>query len=569
MIKFKENKNLVLAIFISIIIFLSLLRLYIGSNLQLWFVTTAQCDDLLMLDYSILTDHFTHWNYNSLVKDMSYSIFLAFVKFSTIPYSVWLSVLWIISALLVAYAIYKFLTKNKIAILLSFVFILFAPIGFDIATGLRIYRHAIMPPATLICLTSLFIFLNYTFKGFNWTTVIWGIFSGLAFSFNYYIKEDGVMFLPILIITVLCVIIVNLYKSNKKTILDNVKIIAVCLLPLIIFAGTTVAYEQVNNHYFGISKINTRTDGELGEFYHILLKIDDKNKTSEILVPPSTIEKAFNASPTLKSHPELFNQWMKTPWAGGDLYTNNLAGDIIAWSLRISLSQAGLFNSEIEADNFFKQVNTELNQALDNGTLQKSDKIFITDSLNGKDINEIYSLKTAIINGLNINLFYEYVRATQKPVDNGVDISSQLVSNDRVNFAESIVNEEIPTNNELTNTEKSAIHFAELDIFAYHYSSYIIVLLTVLGFFALFISQIKNRFKDRQLNLLLLYEIMLLGTFLVQIFAIAWFTSWINQPTIDRMEYYTSGCQAIFALFETLAIIGGFVVFQKRRGSLL
>ncbi len=568
MIKFKENKNLVLAIFISIIIFLSLLRLYIGSNLQLWFVTTAQCDDLLMLDYSILTDHFTHWNYNSLVKDMSYSIFLAFVKFSTIPYSVWLSVLWIISALLVAYAIYKFLTKNKIAILLSFVFILFAPIGFDIATGLRIYRHAIMPPATLICLTSLFIFLNYTFKGFNWTTVIWGIFSGLAFSFNYYIKEDGVMFLPILIITVLCVIIVNLYKSNKKTILDNVKIIAVCLLPLIIFAGTTVAYEQVNNHYFGISKINTRTDGELGEFYHILLKIDDKNKTSEILVPPSTIEKAFNASPTLKSHPELFNQWMKTPWAGGDLYTNNLAGDIIAWSLRISLSQAGLFNSEIEADNFFKQVNTELNQALDNGTLQKSDKIFITDSLNGKDINEIYSLKTAIINGLNINLFYEYVRATQKPVDNGVDISSQLVSNDRVNFAESIVNEEIPTNNELTNTEKSAIHFAELDIFAYHYSSYIIVLLTVLGFFALFISQIKNRFKDRQLNLLLLYEIMLLGTFLVQIFAIAWFTSWINQPTIDRMEYYTSGCQAIFALFETLAIIGGFVVFQKRRGSL-
>lgn len=569
MIKFKENKNLVLAIFISIIIFLSLLRLYIGSNLQLWFVTTAQCDDLLMLDYSILTDHFTHWNYNSLVKDMSYSIFLAFVKFSTIPYSVWLSVLWIISALLVAYAIYKFLTKNKIAILLSFVFILFAPIGFDIATGLRIYRHAIMPPATLICLTSLFIFLNYTFKGFNWTTVIWGIFSGLAFSFNYYIKEDGVMFLPILIITVLCVLIVNLYKSNKKTILDSVKIIAICLLPLIIFAGTTVAYEQVNNHYFGISKINTRTDGELGEFYHILLKIDDENKTSEILVPPSTIEKAFNASPTLKSHPELFNQWMKTPWAGGDLYTNNLAGDIIAWSLRISLSQAGLFNNEIEADNFFKQVNAELNQALDNGTLEKSDKIFITDSLNGKDINEIYSLKTAIINGLNINLFYEYVRATQKPVDNGVDISSQLVSNDRVNFAESIVNEEIPTNNELTNTEKSAIHFAELDILAYHYSSYIIVLLTVLGFFALFISQIKNRFKDRQLNLLLLYEIMLLGTFLVQIFAIAWFTSWINQPTIDRMEYYTSGCQAIFALFETLAIIGGFVVFQKRRGSLL
>lgn len=569
MIKFKENKNLVLVIFISIIIFLSLLRLYIGSNLQLWFVTTAQCDDLLMLDYSILTDHFTHWNYNSLVKDMSYSIFLAFVKFSTIPYSVWLSVLWIISALLVAYAIYKFLTKNKIAILLAFIFILFAPIGFDIATGLRIYRHAIMPPAILICLTSLFIFLNYTFKGFNRTTVIWGIFSGLAFSFNYYIKEDGVMFLPILIITVLCVLIVNLYKSNKKTILDSVKIIAICLLPLIIFAGTTVAYEQVNNHYFGISKINTRTDGELGEFYHILLKIDDENKTSEILVPPSTIEKAFNASPTLKSHPELFNQWMKTPWAGGDLYTNNLAGDIIAWSLRISLSQAGLFNNEIEADNFFKQVNAELNQALDNGTLEKSDKIFITDSLNGKDINEIYSLKTAIINGLNINLFYEYVRATQKPVDNGVDISSQLVSNDRVNFAESIVNEEIPTNNELTNTEKSAIHFAELDILAYHYSSYIIVLLTVLGFFALFISQIKNRFKDRQLNLLLLYEIMLLGTFLVQIFAIAWFTSWINQPTIDRMEYYTSGCQAIFALFETLAIIGGFVVFQKRRGSLL
>lgn len=567
MINFKLNKNKLTIIFILIVGFLSLFRIYVGSNLQLWFVTTAHCDDLLLINYADLVGHFTNWNFESLVKNMSYSLFLSFVKFSGIPYSICLSILWVIAALLVLYVVYKFLTKNKIVLLFSFIFILFAPIGFDIATGLRIYRHAIMAPITLISLTALFIFLNYTLKKFNWITVVWGVIAGFTFSFNYYIKEDGITFLPILIVTVFAALIYNIfktYKSSKKfNIFNFLKIIVACLLPLIVFAGLTIGYEQVNNHYFGVSEINTRSGGELGNFYHNLLKIDDGNKTKEILVPPSTIEKAWNASSTLKSHPELFNHWMHTPWAAGNLYENPLPGDLIMWSLRGTLSDVGLFNNEKSVNEFFKQVNSELEKSFEDGSLNKSDEIFITDSLNGKNMDEISELKTPFIDGLKINLFYEYVRAVQQPVDTEADITSQLVSNDMTRFAESFLNEKIHTNKELHTSQRNAIHFAELDIMVYQYISYIIVLLTIVGFVGLIINQFKNRFKDKNLNMLLIFEIMLIGTFLVQIFAIAWFTSWINQPPIDRMEYYTAGCQGLFALFEILAICGGFKILKK------
>ena len=154
--KINLNSNYIFIIIISLV---SLLRIFIGNNLGLWFFINSIQDDLLLIDYSNLFNHFMNWNILSLTKDISYSLFLYVVNISNIPYTFYLSILWIVCGLLIVYAIYKFLNKNKLLLVLSFIFIVFLPIAFDSSSGTRVYRNAIMAPMIIIMLSMLFIFI--------------------------------------------------------------------------------------------------------------------------------------------------------------------------------------------------------------------------------------------------------------------------------------------------------------------------------------------------------------------------------------------------------------------------
>ena len=113
--------------------------------------------------------------------------------------------------------------------------------------------------------------------------------------------------------------------------------------------------------------INTRTGGEIGEFFHNLLLIDDQNKSDLIWIPLSTVEKAWEVSPTLQKHPELLENWK---------LIFDPHGDSNAWTLRNALNNSGLYNDEKSTSDFFHQVNNEINEAFENGELNKTNKIF-------------------------------------------------------------------------------------------------------------------------------------------------------------------------------------------------
>ena len=74
-----------------------------------------------------------------------------------------------------------------------------------------------------------------------------------------------------------------------------IKYAVICLIPILIFGASTLTYKEINNHYFGIDEINTRTGGEMGEFWENLLKIDDSTKNNTIWVTSTTLEKAWDA----------------------------------------------------------------------------------------------------------------------------------------------------------------------------------------------------------------------------------------------------------------------------------
>ena len=552
-------------IIIAIICLLSIFRIYIGNSFPYWYsLISGQLDELLLIDYAHLGQHFANWNMHSLSKTIGYSIFLKFVNVTGLPYGLVFSILWIFAGIFVIYAVYKYITKNKLVLALIYLFIIFFPNGLDLFISGRIYRNAIIAPFLILFLSSLIIFMNKLFdESKSYSLLIWGIITGLLFTFNYYIKEEGIAILFILI-AVICVALIfkfmKTYKNKNFDLKKSVKFIFLCIIPILIFVGGSFTYSEINHEKFGVYDINTRTEGELGEFFYNLLLIDDSNKSDLVWVPYSTIEKAWAASPTLEKHPELLNNWAHSEWAQGDLKKNNVAGDLIAWSLRDALALSGLYNDEKSTSDFFHTINGELDVAFKNGDLNKSDKIFISKYARGRSLDEIYVLNY---------LFFQLLQTSTLYSDLGKNIHEDdfdslfptltCAERNNVSDVESFLNMHLLTKNEFSQ-DNFSLNFATIDIHFYQLISYVLVFISLAGFILTGINAFSTNLN--KIWLLFIFEILLLITLFAQLFGTCWFCSFLGYGLYIRA--YTSGCQAIFALFEVLTISELFIILKEK-----
>lgn len=537
-------------IILLITISLSGLRLYIGNSMPYWYLLANGLDEILLINNANLGHYFSNWTINTLSKNIGYSIFLKFVNITGIPYGVILSLVWIFAGILVVYGVYKYITKNAICLALIYLFIIFFPTGLDLFISARIYRNAIIAPFLILFLSTLYIYINKIIfnEDFPYTLILWSIFLGLIFTFNYYIKEDGMGILIVFLAGLLLALIFRIKNSikNKKFGLKPVlKTVVLCAIPILIFVGSSFAYSEINYEKFGVHDINTRTDGEIGEFFHNLLLIDDQNKSDSVWVPLSTVEKAWEVSPTLKNHPELLENW-KT------LFDPH--GDSNAWVLRVALANSGLYNDEKSASDFFHKVNNEITEAFDNGNLEKSNKIFISSYAVGRSFNEILSLKDLFFSLLQSSIFYN---------DFGKDIYDYTglhfmyptlmnANESDISSVESFLNMNILTKDEFSQGDNFALNFSKICIHFYQIISIVIVITSIISFILTGIYLILNKLKPEKILLIFLFEIILLGIFVVQLFGVSWFSSFLSY--CEYTIAYSSNCQAIFALFEILSI---------------
>lgn len=563
--QFKNN------ILLLILLLFTGVRVYIGNSFPYWYLLTNQLDDLLLINNAHLGQYFASWNIHTLSKTMGYSLFLKFVNVSGLSYGLILSIVWILAGILVVYALYNSLTKNKFYLALIYLFIIFLPCGLDLFISGRIYRNAIIAPFIILFLSSLFIFMNELISDdFSLRSIfIWGLILGILFTFNYYIKEDGIGILIIFLAGIFVSSIFRLihyFKNEKFNAKQFFKILFLCIIPILIFVGGTLAYSEINHEKFGVYDINTRTEGELGKFFYNLLLIEDENKSDIYWVHFSTIEKAWQGSPTLQSRPDLLNNWAHSGWANGDLKNNSLNGDTIAWSLRDALHVSGLYNDEKSTSDFFAKVNAELDESFSNGTLNKTDKIFISKYATGRSLDEIYSLKDIFIPLLKSSILYKDLGRDIQ--DCRVDIMFPTLTygeKNNVSDVESFLNMHILTKDEY-NPDNLALNLAKMDIQFYQIISYIIVLISFICFIFSGITLVLNNFKPKTLGLLFIFEILLLGTFIVQLFGISWFCSFLHY--CEYTIAYSSNCLAIFALFEVLSIAGVFYIFENKINKL-
>lgn len=542
------------------------LRIWLARLTGVWFPKNQHFDDELMIGYADFYNHFINhteiFNEN-LIKNMGFPVFLNLTGKIGLIYTDALSLLWFLAALLSVVLFSKVTGITKKSVWLAvYAFVLFAPAAFDSWCGTRLYRNALLTPLYFIVLNMIAIIFSKHFENVKLNLIKFFIFQlvlGLFFTLSYYIKEDGIWILAVLVFVLLICLIKNLLQKNFS-IPYKISHFIVLILPLVIFHGGTSFYKHVNYKYFGVYEINTRTGGEVGKFVKSVYKIESEERTGKIWSPADAVQKAFEASETLKSNVRLRDAVFHSPWFGNNIFENPIKGDFLGWVLITAVRDSGTCNSLVEQENYFRKVNAEIDAAFDNGTLQKDSKIQPVSSMGGRSVIEILKLSKLIIQayGMHVSL-YEYqpgsIQPGRLPPQNEQD---ELLTNTAINLTHI---------NLLDSNENSDVINALISILfiIYGVTQTILFILAVIGtrWGILKIVRKEITFQDK----LTLAVLIAGGSFLLALVyatAISWFCEFIAPSELRHaaLKFYSVGLIPMFMTFE---IFGTYLFLENYR----
>lgn len=563
-----------------IMILLVVARLWLGRAMGGWFGTSETYDDVAMLR-GLDPSRFTNPTNLTLIKDLSFSLFLGFSAVTGLPYTIVLSVFWAVTAYVVWLLVGK-VTKNKWARLFAFAYVLFLPIAFTSWGGLRIYRNAIIAPAIILTFSLLLLGLINVVREEKLKKTVWvAVIAGLVFAFSYYLKEDGIWMMACLAVLLIAEFVVVLCKARKNRDEWGWKKIArwglVCLIPFFIWFAWTNVYKGVNHAFFGVYETNTRTKGELGKFVEKIYKIDSPNRTKYVWAPLDAIEKAFEVSPTLGAHPELLEEIKTTGFQPGGLEKNPIGRDFLTWIMRSELLDAGLWTSELGVSDMFKQINTELDEAFKNGTLKKAEgRIQLLASTGGYTWEEIKSSDILEQVGMSLEDSIWFTRYEIGFGETEVEYGTKRGKTDYT-----LINRVLHMTNDVNMVEKpgrqTAKTIVKVTMWFYRIINVILVVVMLGSYIYYVVMMIKNRKKLKKYvreNRVALscaaVSFIFLGVTLVYSFATAWF--FINpagHPTGITFVFYNVGVPGLFTMALLPATVGVTLTIKarKRKGA--
>ena len=596
-------------------------RIVLSNFLGLWYPVTELMDDHLMVVHADLLLYIGNPDANSLVKYMGYPLFLNIVHLTGLTYPLFVSLLWILGAILFVRYL-RGLCNTRWFLALAFLFLLYTPAAFDLWCGTRLYRNAVIAPLALITFSlALLLFERLREKGKFGRKLLLSIGLGVFLTATYYQKEDGIWILAcILAVAVIAGIreLVAFFRkrgrrtpaaaeaSNKRPQKPKEKkvpnggvegskaefegriramLVHIVLLvfPFLLFAGVTLAYKAFNLRYFGVFETNTRTSGEIGKFTSKLYEIESPDRDATIWVPFDAIKQAFAASETLSKYPELLEGLVNDDpkKAGPNVTEKGIAGDFITWRLRTELSRHEIWTNDAEMQALFANVNRELDAAFADGRLKKDGRIRVSKSGGGRTLGEIFELLPEMVEAARTIVSLSSYELGGSPGlyavgDPSAEIATTLTGVNLVDHDESTLNLREAT---------WMNHFVEVIFIVYRVVNIAMIFVAVLGAVLTCVLLILTRKKknmseadkktpapvwNRQTNARFAGMMLLLaGFFAAYLLAISWFCEFIwttNEYDNKFLKFYSIGGVPLFAM---MVLIGAGLLWNGIRKLLL
>ena len=558
------------------LVIITLYRIHLAVSIPLYADASANLDDFMMVKYAIKMINF-EWlgtfNYLTLAKSTSYSLFLAIGYFLHIPYSMFLILCYISSIVLLILALKKII-NNKVVLTILYTILLYSPAMFHVENTIKIYRGGLIITFALFviaCVIGLFSNRDEKLK----KMLLWSIGLSLSLSFFWFIKEDSIWILPFVLGISIATIIWLLI--NKRKMSDYIKRILIILIPFVSLIFVNVLFKSLNYVCYGEYTITDRTGTYYKSFLHDLLSIKSK-RIDGIWITKDTMYKAIDASKTLKKIKPQIDLMYDSSWA---LVKGEIKGDIIFWTIRGAMNDAGVYkDGGKKANEFYKKIHKELTKAFDDGKLKRENAFYISDVTKGITKGDIKYFKKELPKEFKVLIDYsENEIGTYNAKGQYADIVlMDYVTNSKIVWPQVAGNE---LYNQMYNNALSSVKKANKIVSIYQKSGKIIFITSIIGIVILVIKTIIDLFKKKYTYLPV--SIIIIGlvlTIFVVVIGISWFVSWFEYIKYRYMYNYSCGIIPLiqiikvfgnyYLLYFIYKIIGTMIsIFKKRKNNIV
>lgn len=526
---------------------LGIIRIALSFLLPIYAISTAGVDDRLMVmdaQYISRLQWLGEYNQYVLTKGIGFPVFLAVLYRLHIPYIPGVTLFYAVACVCMVLSLRPLISKTWIAVLF-YLLLLFSPAMFELQIVQRVYRNSLTPGQVLLLFAGFFgMYLRYkeSLKHYLW----WCLLTCFAFPFFWMTREDSIWILPFLIVYL--IIITILLIRDKKSILKN-RIIkfGMTVLPLFALLSLQQIVGLTNLFCYDAKIVNELNEGSFSDALKAIYAADVVDELPQyVTVSLEKLEKLYEHSPTLKSiQPQL--EEMRAFWASADRHPedNEIEDGQFFWYLRDAAAGAGHHKSLITAENFYRNIAEELNDAYEQGRIKRG--ITMPSALMSPIRNEyLAELPNAIMRGITYTITYENISA--EAYNSISDGAAGLALFEHISRGGILTPE---TDSEIRVNWKNRISGINYVVKGYQFFAIPMALLAAISFLTMLaLSVSKKRFRTELIfNELLLVTAVLLS-YLVLIAGLSYSDISAFQSIVPS---YAAGTYPLILLFELLA----------------
>lgn len=358
--------------FWAVLTVLSLVKLLLIQGLVICPLVTAACDDALMENWAIniANENWTGpFSCYIFTKEIGFSVYLAVINRLHLPYFLATNLLYIVSALIMLYAV-SHVVKKKWVLCVIYAVTLFHPIMTAVQSGQRVYRNAFAAALTLLIFACL---LNLYFEIAEESFLrncAWAVLAACSLGYLWETKSDTIWLMPFTL-TVLLVAAVIVIK--KKKVLQAIPRLCLLLIPILGIQLFSFMVNSVNVKFYGASGI-----AYYGPAMSILTGIDTEESIENVSLSWKTFQELCKYSPTLATTEHkvkrVMGKYDDYDTHPGDGYVED---GWIGWALVRAFQRSGYYTDCQTANTFYQKVYEELSAAVDEGKIKLKQKSFL------------------------------------------------------------------------------------------------------------------------------------------------------------------------------------------------
>lgn len=356
---------------ITFIIIFAIVKQIMVSNIPIEAYTNQVYDDDMMVQMTKTIENnqwLGEYNCNTLLKGPMFPIILSIINYLGLSYISTMNLIYTFACIFFIYTI-KDLFKKKKSLFAIYIVLLFNPVSYACWTLQRIYRNGITLSQVLIIIGSFFKIYRNREKPVK-KILPYAIIGGLTLATLWLTREDGIWILPFAVVVIIITLILVIKKKIKEKEFHKQSIgrLITIILPLIILIISLNVVKLINYGHYGIYSYNEINNGYFGKVIQIIFSIKTDDKLDRISATRSKIKNLYQYSPTLDSMKDEMEASLDN-WAVGK--DNELEDGMFLWALKDAGNKKGIYTNAQNANEFYKKIYEELNQAVKEGKLEK------------------------------------------------------------------------------------------------------------------------------------------------------------------------------------------------------